>query len=106
MIRYFLVIIGFLALAACTTYHGVTQTHAGSFLQLSGDFQNTELSIDEQTPILIDKSVKIFKVDGKRVAKFAISEGTHTVKISKNGQIIVSRKVFVSEGNAFEVIVP
>ena len=106
MLRYFLMAAALLTLAACSNYKANTQVEAGTFLQLKGAFANTELIIDDQPRIIIDKSVKTFKIDGYSVAKFSISQGTHTVKVVRDGQTVVNRKVFVSEGNVFEVTVP
>lgn len=106
MLRYFLIVIGFLFLTACGTFQSTTQTESNSFLQLTGSFLNSELIIDDQPVIVIDKSVQTFKLEGKQVAKFIVAPGNHVIKISKNGQTIVNRKIFVSEGNVVEVIVP
>ena len=104
MLRYFSILV-VLLFVGCSSYHSVTQTETGSYVLLSGNIKDTELMLDEQPAILVSQQ-KAFKIDGKSVVKFSVAKGTHTVKINKHGQTIVNRKIFVSEGNTFEVMVP
>jgi hypothetical protein len=106
MKHFFALLMSVFLLAACTRYQSVTQTEAGSFIQLKGSFRDAELVIDSQPPILLDGKQKTFKLNGVEVMKFAVSQGTHRVQVVKNGSIVVDRKIFISEGNAFEIIVP
>ena len=106
MLRYFLIVISLIGFTACGSYQSATQTESNSFIQLTGAFLNSELVIDNQPTIIVDKNVKTFKLEGKQVAKFAVAPGSHTVKVLKDGQTVIHRKVFVSEGNVAEVIVP
>jgi hypothetical protein len=106
MKHYFSLLLCVFLLAACTKYQSVTQTEAGSFIQLKGNFRDAELVIDNQPPIILDGKQKTFKLNGAEVMKLAVSQGTHRVQVVKNGGIVVDRKIFISEGNAFEIIVP
>jgi hypothetical protein len=106
MKHYFSLLLCVFLLAACHTYQSVTQTEAGSFIQLKGNFRDAELLIDAQPAIILDAKQKTFSLNGAEVMKFAVSVGTHRVQVIKNGNIAVDRKIFISEGNSFEIIVP
>ena len=93
-------------LSGCGSYKATTQAEEYSYIQLKGNFMGTTMTIDEQAPIVIGKDTKTFKLNGEKVAKFYIARGTHTIQIHRQNTIVVNRKIFVSDGNTFEVIVP
>jgi uncharacterized protein YcfL len=106
MLRYLLSAMCIFSLIGCGSYKAITQSESGSFLQLKGNYQNSNLSIDNHPSIQIDKNQKTFTLNGEQVIKFTVSAGTHTIKISRDGSEVVNRKIYVSEGNVFEVMVP
>jgi hypothetical protein len=106
MKHIFLTLLCIVSLAGCHTYQSVTQTESGSFIQLKGQYSNAELVVDGQAPIVLDSTQKTFKSNGVNVMKFAVSQGTHHIQITKAGHAVVDRKIFVTEGNTFEIIVP
>lgn len=97
-----------LLLSACSTqFQTVTQVDDKAFLQLSGNFADTVLQLDNQPPIsLADGSVETFDLNGATVAKFELSTGSHQVQVTRNGQVLVKRTLYVSQGNTVEVRVP
>lgn len=106
MLRLLIVVASLFFMTSCISYNASTQKDLNSYIQLSGDFYGSELIIDKNPSIVVDKNVRLFTLDGKKVAKFAIPKGTHTVVVVKDGREVVSRKVFVSEGNVVEMMVP
>jgi hypothetical protein len=90
-----------------TNYQTVTQADDSiAYVQLAGDFWGTELILDENPPIQVSpEKFDSFKLDGKEVIKFELSTGSHRVKILRAGKVLVDRKIYVSDGNTFEVIV-
>jgi predicted Ser/Thr protein kinase len=90
-----------------SSYNSVSQSDGSiAYLQLSGDFLEHQIQIDEQTPIqLTEDTISTFEIDGKTVTKFEISSGTHRVKLSRSGVTIIDRKIYVTSGNTFEVLV-
>ncbi len=94
-------------LCSCSShYRSVNQVNDQALLQLSGNFLNTELSIDGGDNVIIDEKVKIYELNDKQVVEFPISTGKHSVKIFKDGLMIVNRVFYSSNGNVFEVVVP
>ncbi len=95
-------------LSACSAgYSSSTQVDDKAYLQLAGDFSNTVLIIDDQQPIMLDSGeVNTFKLNGEKVAKFDLPTGSHTVEVLRNNTTVVKRKIYVSNGNTFEVRIP
>ncbi|QDP02626.1 hypothetical protein [Thalassotalea sp. PS06] len=93
-------------LAGCAaTFDTVQQVDESAYLQLQGNFSNTQLTVDNATPVNLS-TVETFEFEGKTVAKFPISTGSHTIKITRGEDVLVMRKIYVTNGNAFEVTVP
>lgn len=94
-----------LLLGACSSsFTEVKQVDDKAYLQLTG-------AIDDGTLLINDQSIDLgvaekFEIDGNEVAKFEIASGTHLITVSRNGQVIVKRKIYVTNGNVAEVIVP
>ena len=108
MSRKILVVFMAIILAGCSSsYNSVTQVNDTAFLQLSGNFFDTQLSIDNESPITLSEgSIETFKIDDKVVVKFPISTGKHNLKVVRRGEIIVNRIIYVTNSNIFEVKVP
>ena len=92
-------------LAACGTYQTIEQSEPGTYLQLVGKTDNIILQLDQQSTLDLDNA-KSFDQNGKRVTKIAIQPGVHRVTLTRGGALLVDRKIFVSEGNAFEILIP
>jgi len=97
-----------LLLSACSTqFQAVTQVDDKAYLQLSGNFIGSVLQLNNQPPIsLADGNVETFNLNGATVAKFELSTGSHQVQVTRDGQVLVKRTLFVSQGNTIEVRVP
>lgn len=108
MLKTLYIAFAVLFLAACSTnYSSSKQVADQAFLMLTGEFDGAVLVVDKQAPVALDSSqISRYKEQGKEVIKFEISVGEHEVSITKNGQLVVHRKIFVSNGNSLEVIIP
>lgn len=93
-----------LVLAACGSFKTVTQTEEGSFLQLVGSTKNAVLQLNDVRMDLND--TRSFDLNGKEVTKIAVPAGQHRVTITRAGSLLVDRKIFIGEGNAFEITLP
>jgi hypothetical protein len=88
-------------------FESTNQVNDSAFLQLEGNFLNTQLTLDNGTPIVLTKiSIETFTLNGKEVTRFPISTGKHTITVSRSGTVIVNRVIYVSNSNTFEVVVP
>ena len=92
-------------LAACSTsYNEVKQMDDKAYLQLTGKISSGTLVIDGN---IIDlENAEKFELDDILVAKFELKSGTHLIEVTRNNQTVVKRKIYVTNGNVFEVIVP
>ncbi len=90
---------------ACGGYHAVTQAEEGTYLQLVGSTDAVMMSLDQQAATPLDK-MTAFNLNGKRVTKIVIAPGQHRVTLTRGGMTLVDRQIYVSEGNAFEIIIP
>ena len=97
-----------ISVAGCSThFESTNQVNDSAFLQLEGNFLNTQLIVDDANPFEItEKSIKTFSLDGKEVARFPIATGKHTLQIIRSGTVIVNRVIYISNSNTFEVVVP
>lgn len=95
-----------LFLSACSTSFSETkQVDDKAYLQLSGNIKGTTLILDNTTSVQLDDA-DTFSLDGETVAKFDLSVGSHQVEITRGQQVLVKRKIYVTNGNVFEVRVP
>jgi hypothetical protein len=92
-----------LALTACGTYQQTVQVDDKAYLLIIGEANGNVVTIDNGKPLELEKDTTSFDLNGVTATKIEVSIGTHTVKISKNGELKVNRKFYVSTGNSFEV---
>ncbi len=92
-----------LMLTACGTYQQTVQVSDKAYLLIIGEPDGGVVTIDDGKPLMMEKDTVSFDLNGQTATKIEISIGSHTVKITKNGELKVSRKFYVSNGNSFEV---
>ncbi|TKB45573.1 hypothetical protein [Thalassotalea mangrovi] len=108
MLKKILSICLVLVLSACAgEYNTAQQVDESAYLQLQGNFLNTQLTLNDATPINITTdTINTYKFEGKTIAKLPITTGSHKIKITRGGEVLVMRSIYVSAGNSFEVTVP
>lgn len=98
-----------LALAACTSSYESTTQQAddGAYIRLSGNFMGTELTINDEPPIRVrEGSTNTFRLDNERVALFELNPGSQRIRITRDGELVVNRELYVGRGNTIAVRVP
>lgn len=107
-LTYLITLLFVIALVGCSSnYQSTVQVDEQAAVMLSGNFWNTQLTLDDALPITLDKATyKSFELNDKEVIKFNLQPGTRQIKVTRAGNTIVLRKVYVSNGNTIEVIVP
>lgn len=98
-----------LFLAACTSSYESTTQQAddGAYIRLSGNYMGTELTINQQPPIRIQEgSTRTFQLDNERVALFELSPGAQRIRITRGGEVLVNRELYVGRGNTIAIRVP
>lgn len=94
-----------LLMFGCTSsYESVTQVDdTKAYVLLTGNFEGASLQINTNNPITLADNIETYILDGKEVAKFEVTAGTNTIKVIKDGALVVNRKLYISNGNAIEV---
>lgn len=98
-----LIILMLFVVTACGTYRQSVQVDDNAYLLLIGDPSGSVVTIDDGKPIDLSQETTSYDLNGKTATKIQLSIGSHTVKITKSGEITVNRKFYVSTGTSFEV---
>lgn len=98
------VLFSFLMLGCTSSYESVTQVDdTKAFVLLTGNFEGASLQINSNSPIVLSDDIETYTLDGSEVAKFEVTAGTNTIKVFKNGALVVNRKLYITNGNSIEV---
>lgn len=98
------VLFSFLMLGCTSSYESVTQVDdTKAYVLLTGNFEGASLQINTNPQITLGDNIQTFILDGKEVAKFEVKSGTNVIKVYKNGALVVNRKLYITNGNSFEV---
>ena len=88
----------FLALGGCASKQGIIQRDDKAYLQLSGSCEGVSLQIDDHDPIQV--------VGACEDSKFSVAPGRHTLKLYRDGTLILERLVLFSASQTSEVTLP
>jgi len=105
MNKLYIFLLSFL-LTACGSYQSVTQSEEAAFIQFMGKPQLLELSIDGAVFGKLGSDFESFNLNGETATRIQLSPGSHEIKLSREGKTIIHRKIYLSEGNIFEVNLP
>mgnify|MGYP000229641721 FL=1 len=105
MLKQLFAIIMVSLLTACSSTSYTTQESEEAYLQLQGNFTNSVLEVDKFQTV-VNEDIKKYELNGKLVADFPVSIGAHHVVVYKAGKAVLSKKVFVTNGQTVEVVVP
>lgn len=104
---YFLGVL--IVLYACGYQEGIIQKGEKSFLKFSGNWENVSVQIDDKEPFVL-KSIATSEDSEKRdVAEnkiYQILPGKHSLKVYRDGNLIVNRILFLENQATTEVIIP
>lgn len=82
----------------------VNQVEKHSYVLIKGESKKEQVIIDNGQPLVLGTDTKEYKLDdGVNASKLQINEGTHTIKIIRDGNVIIERKFYVTPGDSFEV---
>ena len=104
--KFILSMLLLLSVSACGSFNSVTQLEEQTYLQLAGNVDNVILTLDDGSPVQLGGAVESFNLNGKTITKFKVKPGQHVIKLERHGQLLVHRKIFVSEGNSAEINIP
>jgi uncharacterized protein YcfL len=103
MKKLLLIVLALFMVAGCGTYRETVQVDDKAYLLLIGEPGGNIVTIDDGKSIDLGQETRSFYLNGKTATKIEVSIGTHTVKVTKGGEITVNRKFYVSTGTSFEV---
>jgi hypothetical protein len=94
----FLLILSSFFLFSCTAEHEqwVEQSEELSYLRFTGNPSGIRVQIDDQTRFQPDTGGTVYEVE----------PGTKEVKVFKNGELKIHRKIFLSGGDTRELNLP
>lgn len=92
-------------IAGCGSYQTVSQTQDATYLALIGNTSGYDLKLNDQRPISLE-AADSYNQNGKTVTRFEISPGTHEIVLTRDGEVKIHKKIFVTEGNSVEVRLP
>ncbi len=93
-----------LALAACGGHEGAVGSEETAWLSFTGDCRGAMLSLDGGEGILLRPAAYTKKSTKNRW--YQVAPGRHSVRISRNGAVIVARDILVGNGQTKEIFVP
>ncbi len=109
MQRLFLTLICLLLLSACGYQSGVVQKSELGYIQLTGNWKNTQVSIDKADPFELKYLSDPNDPDAtqsKPTLKYGLKPGKHIVKASRDGKLLVNRIILVTSQQTTEVAIP
>jgi hypothetical protein len=103
--KVFFAILITLTLSACGSYQQTIQVDDQSYIQLSGDPEGVEIILNGKSLGKVE-NFNSYDLDGTKTTRFEITPGTHIIELTRTGETLIKRKIYVTEGNAFEVKLP
>lgn len=94
-----------LLISACTSVSYTTQNDENSYLQLEGNFQNTNIQLGDEN-YFVGETTESFELNGQPVVKIEVASGKHELVVSKDDKIVIQKYIFLSEGQTFAVSIP
>lgn len=89
-----LMLLSSLWLGGCGYKEGATASDQQAYLHFSGNTKDVTVSVD---------GANEFSVESSRNNPYKIRPGKHTVKVYRNGQVVVHREVYVGDGISKEI---
>ncbi len=103
MKKIILLLLGILILYACGYQEGIVQKGGKSFIKFTGNWENVTIQIDDMNQFVL-KSWSEGGADDNKL--YQISPGKHSLKVYRDGNLIVNRLIFIDNQTTAEVIIP
>ncbi len=100
MKKVILVLFLLVFILSCGLKEGVIQKSDKSYLKFVGNLKNITVQIDDMQPLTINDS------SSSNNRAYQVKPGKHTITVSRDGQIIVKRLLFLDNGVTKEVQIP
>jgi hypothetical protein len=103
MKKVILLLFGILILQACGYQEGVVQKGEKSFIKFIGNRANVSVQIDDMNQFVLQSDTESNSGDNKL---YQISPGKHSLKVYRDGSLIVNRILLLDNQATAEVIIP
>ena len=103
MKKLLLIVVALFLVTGCGAHRESVQVEDKAYLLLIGEPAGNIVTIDDGKPIELGKDTTSYYLNGKTATKIQVPTGSHTVKVTKAGELTVNRKFYVSTGTSFEV---
>ncbi len=89
----------FLFIYACGYQAGIIQKADKSYFKFTGNRENVSVAIDELKPFVLESK------EGNKML-YQTSPGKHSLKVYRNGELLIDRLLFLENQAATEVQIP
>ena len=103
MKKIILLLLGILILHACGYQEGVVQKGEKSFIKFAGNLENVSVQLDDTSQFAL-KSGSESGIDENKL--YQVSPGKHSLKVYRDGNLIINRILFLDDQATAEVIIP
>ena len=106
MNKIILLLLGILILHACGYQEGIVQKGEKSFIKFTGNRTNVSVQIDDMNQFVLTSGTDSEKSSGNDNKLYQVSPGKHSIKVHRDGELIVNRILFLDNQTTTEVIIP
>jgi hypothetical protein len=103
MKKVILLLLGIMILHACGYQEGIVQKGEKSFIKFTGNWENVSIQIDDMNQFVL-KSGSESNADDNKL--YQVSPGKHSLKVYRDGNLIINRILFLDNQVTAEVIIP
>ena len=97
MKEFLILIVSIILFTSCGGYNsGVLEKESTGYIKFLGNITNASVEIDQSIQFNINPEIDLYK----------LTPGTHTVKVYREGNLIVERIIIIQSQNTIEVEVP
>lgn len=97
-------IFGMLLIISCGYKEGTIQKSDKSFLKFTGNWENTSVQVDHMAPFVLSSMADSGGDADKNL--YQILPGKHTLKVYRNGNIVINRIIILENQATMEVQIP
>jgi hypothetical protein len=108
MKKVILLFLGIMVLYACGYQEGIIQKGEKSFIKFSGNWKNISVQIDDMDRFVLKSGSDSEQSSGddNNNKLFQISPGKHSIKVFRDGNLVVNRILLLDNQTTTEVIIP
>jgi hypothetical protein len=106
MKRVILLVLGIMVLHACGYQEGIIQKGEKSFIKFTGHWENVSVQIDDIDQFVLKTGSDAERSSNNENKQFQVSPGRHSIKVFRDGNLIVNRILLLDNQTTTEVIIP